>query len=244
MINLLTIARREFGAYFSSSLATVFLVVFLVATGALTFFVGNFFGIGQANLVPFFNFHPWLFLVLMPAIGMRLWAEERRSGTIEFLMTMPVTTWQAVGGKFLAAWAFALLALALTFPIWITVNYLGSPDNGVILASYAGSAMMGGAFLALACFVSALTRNQVTAFVVSVALGFVMLLSSQDAVLALFNGWAPTYFVDLIASFSFARHFDAITGGVLEASDVVFFLSFITLFLFLNCQILDMRRGS
>lgn len=243
MTNLWTIARREFGAYFASNLAVVFLVVFLSAAGALTFFVGNFLEIGQANLVPFFSFHPWLFLVLIPAIGMRLWSEERRSGTMEFLMTMPVTTAQVVMGKFFAAWAFAALALALTLPIWLTVNSLGDPDNGVIVASYAGSLLMAGGFLAITCCVSAMTRNQVTAFVISVTIGLIMLLASQEAVVGLLSAWAPPVFADLIASFSFARHFDAITRGVVEARDIVFFVSMIALFLFLNCQILDLRRG-
>lgn len=243
MSNILIIARREFAAYFATSLATVFLVVFVGAAGALTFFVGNFFEIGQANLVPFFTFHPWLFLVLIPAIGMRLWSEERRAGTIEFLMTLPLTTGQVVIGKFLAAWAFAGLALILTFPIWITVNYLGAPDNGVIIASYFGSFLMAGALLAVACCISALTRNQVTAFVLSVTLGLFMLLASQDVVLTLFSAWAPRFFTDLVASLSFARHFDAITRGVVEAGDLIFYFSMIVLFLFLNMQILDLRRG-
>jgi len=244
MSNLLVVARREFGAYFASGLATIFLVVFLGASGALTFFVGDFFEIGQANLVPFFTFHPWLFLVLLPAIGMRLWAEEARSGTIEFLMTMPVDTWQVVCGKFLAAWAFAGLALLLTFPIWLTVNYLGDPDNGVIAASYLGSFLMAGGFLAVACAISATTSNQVSAFVLSVTLGLVMLLASQEAVLALFSAWAPRFVVDLVASLSFARHFDAITRGVIEAGDILFYVSMIVLFLFINCQVIEMRRGA
>lgn len=243
MKDVLIIARREFFAYFANSLAAVFLAVFVGGVQALTFFVGDFFEAGQANLVPFFSFHPWLFLVLIPAIAMRLWAEERRVGTLEFLMTLPIMPWQAVIGKFLAAWIVAGLALVLTFPIWVTVNYLGDPDNGVIVASYLGSFLMAGALLAVTCCISALTRNQVTAFILSVTVGLFMMLASQDVVLALFSAWAPKFLVDLIASLSFARHFDAITRGVVEATDIVFYLSMIVLFLFINVQILGMRRG-
>ncbi len=238
---VLSVTRRELYSYFSTPLAAVFLVAFLGAAGALTFYVGGFMQREQADLAPFFAFHPWMFLVLMPAIGMRLWAEERRSGTIEFLMTLPLTTWQLVLGKFLAAWAFAALALVLTFPIWFTVNYLGSPDNGVILASYCGSFLMGGAFLALACCVSALTRNQVTAFVIGMAAGFLMLVSGLDPVLRLLAGWTPAFVADFIASFSFAERFRGITQGVLDLRDVFYFLSFIALMLFLNVQILSVR---
>ena len=243
MINILVIMRRELTAFFSSSLAVVFLAVFVGGVQALTFFVGDFFEAGQANLASFFTFHPWVFLALIPAIGMRLWSEERRVGTLEFLMTLPIAAWQAVVGKFLAAWLFVGLALVLTFPIWITVNYLGDPDNGVIIASYLGSFLMAGALLALTCCVSALTRNQVTAFVLSVTIGLSMMLAGQDIVLALFSPWAPSFLVDLVGSLSFARHFDAITRGVIEASDVIFYSSMIVLFLFINVQILDLRRG-
>lgn len=241
---LFHVVRREFASYFSGALAVVFLVVFVAAAGVLTFDVGGFLTTEQADLTPFFSFHPWLYLILMPAIGMRLWAEERRSGTIEFLMTLPVATWQSVLGKFLAAWAFASIALALTFPIWITVNYLGDPDNGVILASYAGSFLMGGAFLALSCCISALVASQVTAFVIGVTCGFIMLMTSLDPVLSLIEGWAPAGLVDLVASLSFARHFDAITRGVLDARDLIYFLSFIALALFINILILDRRKNS
>ncbi|HEY4200734.1 MAG TPA: ABC transporter permease [Devosiaceae bacterium] len=240
----LSILRRELAAYFSTSLAAVFLVVFLVAAGVLTFYSGDFFEHGQADLSTFFSFHPWLFVVLMPALAMRLWAEEQRTGTIELLMTMPVSPWEVVVGKFLAAWIFAALALVLTFPIWITVNYLGSPDNGVIFASYVGSLLMAGSFLALACCVSALTSSQVSAFVLSVAASVVLLIANQAPLVALLGGIAPGYLVDLIASLSLAQHFDAITRGVLEGRDVVFFIGFIALLLFLNCQILNIRRGN
>ena len=164
-----TIFAREFMAYFTTPLAYVFIVIFLALTGSLTFFRGGFFERGQADLAPFFLFHPWLYLFLVPAIAMRLWAEERRTGTIELLMTLPTTTFAAVLGKFLAAWAFAAIALLLTFPMWLTVNWLGEPDNGVILASYLGSWVMAGAFIAIGACVSAMTKNQVIAFVVAAA---------------------------------------------------------------------------
>lgn len=240
---MLAVARRELAAYFATPLAAVFLAVFVGAAGALTFYAGEFFQHGQADLTAFFAFHPWLFLVLMPAIGMRLWAEERRSGTIEVLMTAPMAIWQSVIGKFLAAWAFSAIALALTFPLWITVNYLGHPDNGVILASYLGSLLMGGGFLALACLVSALTANQVIAFVVSVALGVLLLMAGQDAVLSALSGIAPDYVVGFVRSLSLATHFIAITRGVLELPDLVYLLSFIVLMLALNCQVMELRRG-
>src|SRR6266481_28169 len=169
LANIKTITKRELAAYFSSPLAYVFIVIFLLLCGFFTFFVGGFFEIDQASLVrPFFIWHPWFYLFLVPAVGMRLWAEERRVGTIELLLTMPITAWQAIVGKFLASWLFLLLALVLTFPVFITVNYLGSPDNGVVVTSYVGSFLMAGAYLAISCMTSAMTRNQVVSFIVSV----------------------------------------------------------------------------
>ncbi|HJO69089.1 MAG TPA: ABC transporter permease subunit, partial [Rhodospirillales bacterium] len=213
MANTLVIFRREFQAYFSTPLAYVFIVIFLGLTGALTFYMGNFFGRGQADLQSFFFFHPWLYLFLIPAVTMRLWAEERKSGTIEVLMTLPISTTQAVVGKVLAAWAFVAAAVALTFPVWITVNYLGDPDNGVIVAGYVGSILMAGAYLAIGACASALTRNQVIAFVVAAALCFLFLTSGLEIVLAFFRGWAPVFFVDVIASMSFLTHFANIAKG-------------------------------
>jgi len=240
---LYSVIRREFASYFATSLAVIFLVVFLGAAGALTFEIGGFLRRGQADLSGFFGFHPWLYLVLMPAIGMRLWAEERRTGTIELLMTLSVSTWQAVTGKFIAAWLFSGLGLALTFPIWITVNILGEPDNGVILASYVGSFLMGGGFLALACCISALTSNQISAFVLGVTAGFVMLLASLDPITAALKGWASPAVVDVVSSLSFAKHFEAISRGVLDLRDVIFFVSFIVLMLFLNVLVLNRHKA-
>ncbi len=191
MRNVLTIFRREFVSYFTTPLAYVFIVIFLVMAGMLTFFVGNFFERGQADLQPFFAFHPWLYLVLIPALSMRLWAEERKSGTIELFLTLPIRMTEAVVGKFLAAWCFAGIALALTFPFWITVNLLGHPDNGVIVASYIGSWLMAGALLAIGACVSAATKNQVIAFVVTAAIAFVFTVAGSPVVLGLLQGWAP-----------------------------------------------------
>jgi ABC-2 type transport system permease protein len=237
------IARREFAGYFVTPLAFVFLVVFLVAAAVATFYFGDFMGRRQADLLSFFDFHPWLLLILMPAVGMRLWTEERRSGSIELLMTLPVTPWQAVGGKFLAAWAFAAVALALTFPIVITVNYLGDPDNGVIVAGYISSLLMAGALLALTSCISALTKSQVIAFVISVVAGFLLMVSGLDLVLNLFTGWAPDYLVDLIASFSFLTHYYDLTNGVVSIPSIVFFFTLIILLLLINRQIIELKKA-
>src|ERR1700734_2639671 len=191
MKNILVICRRELGGYFSTPLAYVFIVIFLVLAGVLTFFVGDFFERGQADLQSFFPFPPWLYLVLIPAVSMRLWAEERKSGTIELFLPLPIRLSEAVLGKFLAAWLFIGIALALTFPFWLTVLFLGNPDNGVILASYFGSWLMAGAILAIGAAVSAATKNQVTAFVVTAALVFVLVAAGTQTVIGLFEGWAP-----------------------------------------------------
>ena len=244
MANTLVIFRREFQAYFSTPLAYVFIVIFLALTGSLTFYMGNLFGRGQADLQSFFFFHPWLYLFLIPSVTMRLWAEERKSGTIEVLMTLPVTTTQAVLGKLLAAWAFVVVAVSLTFPVWITINYLGDPDNGVIVAGYVGSFLMAGAYLAIGACASALTRNQVIAFIVASALCFLFLTSGLEIVLAFFRGWAPAFLVDVIASMSFLTHFANIAKGVIDLKDLIFFASVIGLALFVNVAIVEFKKGA
>jgi len=244
MSKTLLVFRREFAGYFATPLAAVFLVVFLAVSAGMTFFVASFFDRGQADLNAFFLWHPWLYLVLMPAIGMRLWAEERRSGTIELLMTLPVRPWQLVVGKWLAAWAFAGLALLLTTPLWVTVNYLGSPDNGVILACYIGSWLMAGSFLAISACISALTKNQVLAFIGAVVAGFIFVMAGFDLVLSAVRPWAPDIVVQAIASMSFIGHFQRITDGVLEAPALVFFISLIVFALWLNVQALDARKAA
>ena len=238
------IIRREFAAYFATPLAAVFLAVFVGVSCGMTFFVSSFFDRGQADLAPFFTWMPWLFLVLMPAVGMRLWAEERRLGTIELLMTLPVQPWKFVVGKWAAAFGFAGLALVLTMPLWITVNMLGSPDNGVILASYLGAWLMAGAFLAIAACISALTKNQVLAFIGAVIVGFLFVMAGFDLVLSVVRPWAPDVVVQAIASMSFIGHFQRITDGVFDASALVFFFSLIAFALWLNVQILDARKAA
>jgi ABC-2 type transport system permease protein len=238
-----TIFRRELASYFATPLAYIFIVIFLVMAGVLTFFVGNFFERGQADLQAFFTFHPWLYLVLIPALSMRLWAEERKSGTIELFLTLPISMMAAVLGKFLAAWAFAGIALVLTFPFWLTVNYLGTPDNGVILASYVGSFLMAGAFLALGACLSALTKNQVIAFVITAAASFLFTVSGSPIVLGLFQSWAPQSVLATVSSFSFLTHFTAITRGVIDARDAIFFLSVIGTFLLANAVLVDLKKA-
>jgi ABC-2 type transport system permease protein len=237
------IFRRELAAYFATPLAYVFIVVFLVLAGSLTFFLGSFFDRGQADLQTFFTFHPWLYLFLIPAIAMRLWAEERKTGTIELFLTLTVTTTQAVLGKYLAAWAFCGIALALTFPLWLTVNVLGSPDNGVILASYIGSWLMAGAFLAIGAAISALTKNQVIAFVVAAVVCFLLTVAGSSVVLGFFTGWAPQTVVDTIASFSFISHFTSVMRGVIDIKDMVYFISMIVFFLFANTAIVELKKA-
>ena len=235
--------RRELASYFATPVAYVFIVIFLMLMGAFTFYLGGFYERGQADLRPFFDFHPWLYLFLVPAIAMRLWAEERKTGTIELLMTLPLTPLQAVLGKFLAAWAFAGIALALTFPVWISVNYLGDPDNGVILAAYVGSFLMAGGFLAIGSCLSAATRNQVIAFVITVVVCFGFLLAGFPLVLDMFGGWAPQVLVDGIASLSFLTHFADISRGVIDLRDLVFFALVIGAFLYANTIVLRWKQA-
>jgi ABC-2 type transport system permease protein len=237
------IFRRELRSYFATPLAYVFIVIFLLLAGALTFYLGAFFERGQADLQPFFSFHPWLYLFLIPAVAMRLWSEERKSGTIELLLTLPVTMWQAVIGKFLAAWAFIGIALALTFPIWITVNALGEPDNGTILASYIGSLLMAGAFLAIGACLSAATRSQVIAFILTVVVCFLMMLAGFPLVLDVFRALFPQVVVDAVAQLSFLTHFSAIAKGVIDLRDLLFFLFTIGFWLYATAVVIDLKKA-
>ena len=241
---VLTVMKRELGAYFATPLAYVFIVIFLALAGSFTFFMGNFFERGQADLSSFFVFQPWLYLFLVPAVAMRLWAEERRSGTIELLMTLPITTFQAVLGKFLAAWIFAGIALALTFPMWLTVNWLGQPDNGVILLSYLGSWVMAGCFIAIGACMSALTKNQVIAFVLGAVACFLFLMSGVNLVLAAFRPWAPQIVVDTVASFSFITQFGDLMKGTVSLATVVFFVSLIGLCLIIDALLVDLKKAA
>lgn len=243
MRNVEVILRRELASYFVTPLAYVFIFFFLLLANLFTFYLGGFYERGQADLDPFFNFHPWLYLFLIPAISMRLWAEERKSGSIELLMTLPVTLPQAVWGKFLAAWAFAGIALLLTFPLWLTVNYLGAPDNGAILAAYVGSLLMAGGYLAIGTCMSALTRNQVIAFILAVVVCFLFTLSGFPLVLDFFRGWAPQAIVDAIASLSFLTHFQSIAKGVIDLRDLVYFALVIAFWLAATAIVLDIKKA-
>ena len=239
-----TICRRELTGYLSTPIAYVFVVVFLTFAGALTFFLGNFLARGQASLDGFFQFHPWLYLFLVPAIAMRLWAEERKSGSIELLLTLPVTTFSTVLGKFAAAWIVTGAGLLLTGTFWLTVNYLGSPDNGVIAVGYAGSFVMAGGYLAISAFVSALTKNQVIAFIAAAALCFLFTASGLGVVLEFFAGWAPAAVLDTVANLSFLEHFRHISRGVVDVRDAVFFGSTIVFFLYANVVAVELRKNA
>ncbi len=243
MRNIYIIFKRELGSYFATPVAYVFIVIFLIMSGALSFYLGNFYERGQADLSSFFQFHPWLYLFLVPAIAMRLWAEERKTGSIELLMTLPISIGQSVVGKYLAAWVFIGIALALTFPIWITVNYLGDPDNGVILAAYIGSFLMAGGFLAIGACISAMTKNQVIAFIITVVICFLFLLAGSPLVLNFFKAWIPQNVVDAISSLSFLTHYASISKGVIDIRDIIYFVSLIGLWLYANALIIDMKKA-
>jgi ABC-2 type transport system permease protein len=243
MRNVGIIMRRELASYFATPLAYVFILIFLLLANAFTFYLGGFFERGQADLQWFFYWHPWLYLFLIPAISMRLWAEERKSGSIELLMTQPVTLWEAVLGKYFAAWLFAALALALTFPIWITVNYLGRPDNGTILAAYIGSLLLAGSYLAIGSCMSALTNNQVIAFILGVVACFLVLMAGFPLVLDAFRSWAPQWLVDAVASLSFLTHFDSIKKGVIDVRDLLYFGMLSAFFLLATSIALDLRKA-
>jgi ABC-2 type transport system permease protein len=244
MRNVGIIMRRELASYFATPLAYVFIFIFLVLANVFTFYLGGFYERGQADLNPFFTFHPWLYLFLIPALSMKLWAEERKSGSIELLMTQPVQLWEAVLGKFLAAWLFTALALALTFPIWITVNYLGKPDNGAILAGYLGSLLLAGGFLAVGSCMSALTRNQVVAFILGVVVCFFFLLAGYPLVMDVFRSWAPQVLMDTVASLSFLTHYESIAKGVIDVRDLLYFAMLIGLFLAATGVALDLRKAN
>jgi ABC-2 type transport system permease protein len=244
MNTTMAIARREFRGYFGTPLAYVFIVIYLALTGWFTFYLGGLYERNQADLLPFFNYQPWLFLILIPAISMRLWAEERKSGSIELLMTLPISLWQAVAGKFIAAWLFTTIAICLTFPLWITVNYLGNPDNGAILTGYIGCILLAGAFLAIGSCISAANRNQVVAFIITIVVCFIFLLSGFPMVLDFFSGWAPRTIVEAVAGLSFLSHFTSISKGVVDLRDVVYFLFIIVGWLQANTLVLDMKKDS
>ena len=244
MGSLSVIFKRELASYFATPLAYVFIVIFLMLAGSFAFFFGGFFDNGQADLRSFFNYHPWLYLFLVPALSMGLWAEERKSGTLELLMTLPISLRDMVLGKFLAAWVFTGIALALTCPIWFTVNYLGSPDNGVILASYLGSWFMAGGLLAVGSCISACTKNQVIAFIITVVVCFLLMVSGMDIVLAWMPDWFADWVIDAIAALSFVSHFQSIAKGVLDVRDVFYFLILIAGWLMATAIVIDMKKAN
>jgi len=238
-----SIFRRELTSYFSTPLAYVFIVIFLALNGIFTFYIGGWFEREQADLKPFFDYHPLLYLFLIPALSMRLWAEERKTGTIELLMTLPISTWQAVIAKYLAAWVFSGIALVLTFPVWLTVNYLGNPDNLVIAVGYIGSFLMAGAYLSIGSCVSALTRNQVIAFIITVVICFIFVLAGTPMVLDLFQSWLPQILISTISNLSISSHFNSILNGVIDIRDLVFFFSFISCWLLANIVVVEITKA-
>jgi len=242
MGQFLPLFKREFLGYFRSPVAYVFIVVFLLTSVGSMFFIAHFYESDQSSLEMFFIYHPWLYLVLVPAVGMRLWAEERKSGSLELLFTLPVTMQEAVLAKFFAGWGFLAIALALTFPVVLTVNYLGQPDNGVILTGYLGSLLMAGAYLSVTCFTSSLTKNQVVSFILSVIICFVLVLLSWGVFTHSLTGVFPVWFVDIINSIGFMTHFQTMMRGLLDVRDIVYFFSVIVVALSLNTLVLDNLR--
>jgi ABC-2 type transport system permease protein len=237
-----TIAKRELAAYFESPVAYVFLVIFLLLAGFFTFTFGGFFERGEASLAAFFNWLPWLFLFLVPAAGMRLWSEERRLGTIELLLTLPVAAWQAIVGKFLASWLFLIVALALTFPMILTVNWLGDPDNGVIFCGYVGAALLAGAYLAISCMTSAFTRNQVIAFILAVVICLLLILVGFAPLTDLLARWASPRVVESVASFSVLTYYDGFQKGVLDSRGLLYFGSIMAYTLFVTGVVIRNHR--
>lgn len=243
MSALQAVCRREWQGYFQTPVAYVFLVIFLLLAGALTFYMGQFFPRGVADMQPFFAFHPWLYLFLVPAVGMRLWAEERRSGTMELLLTMPVGLWDAVLGKFLAAWLFIGLALLLTVPMWWTVGYLGAPDHGLIVAQYVASWLLSGACLAIASALSAATTSQVVAFVTTVMLLFVLLFAGFPMVTEAMTGLFGQKISQAVAQLSLLSHYQSIARGVLDVRDVLYFALMIALWLWVTVWVIRRQQS-
>ena len=243
MGNIWIVTKREFASFFATPVAYVFIAIFLMLSGIFTFFIGNLYERGQADLIPFFNFHPWLYLFLVPAIAMRSWAEERKSGSIELLMTLPISVAEAVLGKFIAAWLVLGLSMALTFPLWLSVDFLGEPDHGIIVAAYIGSWIMAGAFLAISTCMSAFTRNQVVAFILAVVVCFLFVVSGSSIVLDAFQPWAGNLILDTVASFSFLNHFEAMAKGVLALNDVGYFFVIMVVWLYASLIVIEQKKA-
>jgi ABC-2 type transport system permease protein len=244
MKNVMAVIKRELGGYFGSPVAYVFIVIFLLLCGFFTFSVSHFYELGQADLRAFFEWHPWIFLFLIPAVAMRLWADEWRTGTIELMLTLPITLKEVILGKFLAAWLFIAIGLFLTFPLVLTVLYLGAPDLGAILCAYLGSFLMAGAYLSVGSMTSSFTRNQVISFILSLVICLFLVLAGWSPVTDVLSGWAPAWIVDVVSGFSFMPHFASIQRGVLDLRDLAYYLSVIFFMLFVNGVILQNRRAS
>ena len=244
MKNLGIIFKRELSSYFATPLAYIFIVIFLIVNGIFTFDLGGFYLRGQADLLPFFSFHPWLYLFMVPAIAMTLWADERKTGTIELLLTLPIKLSEAVFGKFFAAWVLTGIALSLTFPIWVTVNYLGDPDNGVIAAAYLGSWFMAGGFLSIGSCMSACTKNSVIAFILTVSICFLFVIMGSPILLNSFPEWIPQFLMDAISALGFLSHFDSISKGVLDIRDILYFTIFIASWLLASAIVIEMKKAN
>jgi len=242
--NIKSIIKRELRGYFGSPVAYVFIIIFLVLSGFFTFYVSNLYETGQAELRPFFQWHPWIYLFLVPAVAMRLWSDERRTGTIELILTLPVTLFQIIVGKFIAAWIFIGIALALTFPLVLTVVYLGDPDLGAIFCTYFGSLLLAGSYLSVGSMTSSMTRNQVISFILSVMVCLFLVLAGWSPILQILSGWAPVWLTDVVSGFSVMPHFSSMERGVLDLRDIFYFLSIIFFMLFANGLILQNRRAS
>jgi ABC-2 type transport system permease protein len=243
MYNIWAIFNREFKNYFITPIAYVFIAIFLLMNGIFTFYVGSFFQRGIADLVPFFSSHPWIYMIFIPAITMRLWAEEKKQGTEELLFTLPITTIQAIIAKLLAAWCFIIIALLLTFPMVFAVNYLGNPDNGVILAGYLGSALMAGAFIAIGSCISATTSNQVIAFVGSFLVSMLFNVTGFPMVIDYLSKILPGNMIEIIQGFSFVTNFDVIIKGLLDVKVLVYFASIMLAWMVANVIILEINKA-
>jgi ABC-2 type transport system permease protein len=244
MRNTRGIIKRELAGYFGSPVAYVFLVIFLVLCGFFTFYVSHFYELEQADLRAFFEWHPWIFLFLVPAIGMRLWADERRTGTIELILTLPVTLPEVIMGKFIAAWLFIGLGLFLTFPLVLTVSYLGDPDLGAVFCAYVGSFLLAGAYLSVGSMTSSMTRNQVISFILSVIICLFLVLAGWPPVVEILSGWSPQWLINVISGFSFMPHFQSMERGVLDLRDIIYYISVIFFMLFSNGVVLQNRKAS
>ena len=231
---MLALIKRELKLYFITPVAYIFTAIFILTSMSLTFYFGSFFSSGVAELSIFFSFIPWVFILFISAVTMKSWSEEKRLGTIELLLTLPIPLWKIVLSKFIATWAFVTFSIVLTFPIWITVNYLGNPDNLIIVGQYLGAILMAGAYISLGIFFSSLTSNQIIAFILSILVSFLFTISGFPLMINFITGVLPIEIVELISSFSFLTHFSSIQTGFFSLKGLFFFISFIALWNYLT----------